>query len=119
MGLDSPLHGFFHSFIGGTFALIFLTLIVLRVRKFVSPLMEFFYREQNWSQRKILSASITGVYLHIFLDSFLYTDIRPFYPLGGNPLLSGWSIGFTVYYFCVFSGVAGGIIYLYKRMKMN
>jgi membrane-bound metal-dependent hydrolase YbcI (DUF457 family) len=119
MGLDSPLHGFFHSFIGGTIASIFLTLIVLRVRKFVSPLMEFFYREQNWSQRKILSASISGVYLHIFLDSFLYTDIRPFYPFRSNPLLSGWSMGFTVYYFCVFSSVAGLIFYLYKRMKMN
>jgi len=119
MGLDSPLHGFFHSFIGGTIASIILTMIVLRVRKYVSPLMDFFYREQDWTRRKILSASISGVYLHIFLDSFLYKDIRPFYPLRGNPLLSGWSMGFTVYYFCVFSAVAGLIIYLYKRMKMN
>jgi membrane-bound metal-dependent hydrolase YbcI (DUF457 family) len=119
LGLDSPLHGFFHSFLGGTLASIFLTMIVLRVRKFASPLMEFFYREQNWSRRKILSASISGVYLHVFLDSFLYTDIRPFYSFRGNPLLSGLSMGFTVYYFCVFSGVAGLIIYLYKRMKMN
>ncbi len=119
IGLNSPLHGFFHSFIGGTIASMFLTMIVLRVRRFVSPLMEFFYREQNWSRRKILSASISGVILHIFLDSFLYTDIRPFYPFRGNPLLSGWPMGFTVYSFCVFSAVAGLIIYLYKRMKMN
>jgi len=53
MGLDSPLHGFFHSFIGGTIASIILTMIVLRVRKYVSPLMDFFYREQDWTRRKI------------------------------------------------------------------
>ena len=119
MGLNSLLHGFFHSFIGGTIASIFLTMIVTRVRKYVSPLMEFFYREQDWSRRKILVASISGVYMHIFLDSLLYTDIRPFYPFRSNPLLGGWSMGFKVFYFCVFSAVAGLIIYLYKRMKMN
>ncbi len=120
MGLNLPLHGFFHSFIGGTIASFILFFIMMRIRKFLESLMGFFNLEQNWSRMSIMIAAISGVYLHIVLDSRLYTDIKPFFPSTWNPFYSsGIGSGFEVYTLCVLSGLIGMIIFVYRIIKFR
>lgn len=72
-GLDYPMHGFFHTFVGGTLvALVLAGAAFLVLRKVLI--------------RMILLAALVGVWLHILLDAPLYTDMRPFWPIEANPL---------------------------------
>lgn len=86
--LDYPLHGFFHSFLGGTIVAFLLAAVMSKVRESLSPLLSFFKLEQKSTFKKILLASLTGIYIHILLDSRMHKDIQPFYPLDFNPFLS-------------------------------
>ncbi|GFP42291.1 hypothetical protein HKBW3C_01417 [Candidatus Hakubella thermalkaliphila] len=47
--------------------------------------MAAFKLEQDSSFKKILWTSFFGVYFHILLDSPLYRDIKPFYPIESSP----------------------------------
>jgi len=85
--LGYTLHGFFHSLIGGTIVALVLSIVMRKVGKTFSRILSFFRLEQKTSFRNILSASLLGVYLHIFLDSRMHWDIQPFYPLEANPFL--------------------------------
>jgi len=118
MGLNQPLHGFFHSFIGGTIISFALFFVILRVRKFFEIIMGVFNLKQNWSQKSIMASALSGVYLHIILDSRLYTDIKPFFPSTWNPFFSNSIFSsFDVYGFCIFSALAGIILLIYKIIK--
>ena len=118
LGLDLPLHGFFHSFPGGTIVALALACAMMRGAVFLKPVMGFFRLEQEHQPRGVFAAALSGVYLHILLDARLYTDIEPFYPLSANPFLSGSMFaGFEVYTFCVISGLAGVVLYLVRIRK--
>jgi len=74
--------------------------------------MSFLKLERKTSFKSIVLASVFGIYLHILLDSPLYSDIRPFYPIEANPLLGhGVFVGFEIYTFCVLSLLGGAIVY--------
>jgi len=110
--LNYPLHGFLHSFLGGTLLAFIIAAAMSKMRSILSPLMSFLKLEQKLSFKSILSASLFSVYLHILLDSPLYSDIRPFYPFDFNPFLSNsMLIGFEVYTLCTFSFIGGAVIY--------
>jgi len=112
LDLNYPLHGFLHSFLGGTLLAFIIAAAMSKVRSTLSPLMSFFKLEKKLSFKSILSASLFSVYLHILLDSPLYSDIRPFYPFDFNPFLSNsMFIGFEVYTLCVLSFIGGAVIY--------
>ena len=112
LNLRYPLHGYLHTFLGGTIVAFLLGLVMSRVRGTLLPLMSFFRLEQKASFKSIVIASLFGIYLHILLDSPLYPDIRPFYPLGFNPLQShSMFIGFDIYTFCVLSFIGAAIAY--------
>jgi len=82
--------------------------------------MGFFNLEQSWSQKSIMASALSGVYLHIILDSRLYTDIKPFFPSTWNPFFSGSMFsGFEVYGFCMLSALAGIILLIYKIIKVR
>lgn len=115
LNLQYPIHGFFHSFLGGTLIAFLLAAVMIKMRKVLSPLMSFFRLEQKYSLKSILSASLFGIYLHILLDSRLYQDIRPLYPFDFNPFLSrSMFIAFEIYGICILSFIGGGIIYAIK-----
>ena len=110
--LDYPLHGFFHSFLGGTLVAILLALLMLKIRDKLTPMLSFFKTEQNFSFKTILVASLSGIYIHILLDSRVYTDIQPFYPTTFNPLLTtGILAGLDSYIICIWSFFGAIIIY--------
>jgi membrane-bound metal-dependent hydrolase YbcI (DUF457 family) len=110
--LNYPLHGFFHSFLGGTIAAFILAAVMSKVRGFFSPLLSFFKLEHKSTFKNILAASLSGIYIHILLDSRIYGDIRPFYPLDINPFLNPTSSpGLWEYTFCMWCFMGATIIY--------
>lgn len=115
LGLRYPLHGFFHSLVGGTLVAFALALVMFKLRRFTFRVMEFFRIGYVASWKRVLAASILGVYLHILLDAPLYSDIRPFYPLDVNPLFSsGMAVSIYIYILCVFSFLASAVLYLFR-----
>ena len=115
LNLDYPLHGFFHSLLGGTLVAIPLALIMLKLREKISPILSFFRLDQEISFRRILVASLSGIYIHILFDSRIYTDIQPFYPSTYNPLLTtGLLAGLDSYIICIWSFFGAVIIYIIR-----
>jgi len=114
--LDYPLHGFFHSFLGGTIVALILTVIMIKVRKYFTPVMSFFKIKQKISFIRILLASLIGIYVHILLDSPIYTDIRPFLPFDFNPFYRTPSLPSSteLSIICIWCFIAGLIIYVIR-----
>ncbi len=120
LGLDLPLHGFFHSFLGGSIIVIILSLAMIKMDKPVQKIMSAFKLGQKYSKRSIWLASFSGIYLHILLDSILYTDIKPFFPLNVNPFYnSSMFAGFEIYSLCVILFILGLALYAYKALKQR
>ena len=115
LGLRYPLHGFFHSFVGGSIIAMLTALALYSLRNVVRKLTAIFRLEQNSAFKKILWASFLGVYFHIFLDAPLYTDIQPFYPIANNPLLGLFSSS-QIYFFCSISFLVAIVLYFVRFM---
>ncbi len=118
-----PLHGFFHSFLGGSILAVFTAVVMYLLRNQLKKITAVFKLAQNSSFKKILWTSFFGVYFHIILDAPLYTDIKPFYPLQTNPLYGIFSSQ-HIYLFCSLSFIIGILIYLIrlsivKRKNVN
>ncbi len=96
------LHGFFHSYLGASIVGVALAGLAMRIRRL--------------SFERSLTASLTGVYSHVFLDSFLYSDIMPFYPFKVNPFFRAVNPTY-VYLFCAFAFLPAIIIGTYKNRK--
>lgn len=112
-GLPGPLHGFFHSFLGASVAAALLAGVMLRVRGFLEPAYVFLRLEGDGRPRRFLVSALMGTWLHVLLDAPLYGDLRPFYPLGGNPLLGvDLYLGLGVYRFCLLFGVVGVALFV-------
>jgi membrane-bound metal-dependent hydrolase YbcI (DUF457 family) len=115
-----PLHGFFHSYLGASILALLLTAIVYPLRSSLTRIMEVFRVSQAYSFKKILFTSLVGVYFHVFLDSFLYSEMAPFYPFQGNPFfgtLSVYDSYSVVYGFCSIAFVLGIITYFFKIVR--
>lgn len=65
----------------------------------------------TYSRYSILGAALVGVYSHVLLDSTLYTDARPFFPLDLNPFLLSDVTFVLVYGGCVLAGVLGIVLF--------
>lgn len=102
--LDYPLHGFFHSFLGGSMVAGFIAAAVYFLKNYIKKLMIFFKLAQDSSFKKILWTSLFSVYFHILLDSPLYTDVKPFYPLMVNPFYGLFWLDKSIFFpDCLFS----------------
>ena len=114
----APLHGILHTYLMATVVSLILSLIMYPLKRYYLKLLRIFGLKQETSFAKILISSLIGTYSHVFLDSFVYSEIKPFYPYSGNPFLHVLSIT-AVYGICVVSFIIGLIIYiiriLYKR----
>jgi membrane-bound metal-dependent hydrolase YbcI (DUF457 family) len=120
--LPYAAHGFFHTYLGATFVACLLSLVIYPFRQHLNTLVSFFGLHQESSFRHIFSASIVGTYSHVFLDSLLYPEMNPFYPLIGNVFVGFIPMGY-VYDGCIFLGLIGFGVYivrlLYSHLKLN
>ncbi|MFX1501534.1 MAG: hydrolase [Promethearchaeota archaeon] len=122
--LDYPLHGFFHSFLGGTIIALILSVVMTQIRKYLTPIMSFLKIEQKISFKRILIASLLGIYIHILLDSPLYTDIRPFFPFNFNPFYSDSNLtGVIITWICIWCLLGAIALYTIRliifQVKIN
>ena len=111
--LDYPLHGFFHSFLGGSIVAVLTAIVLYRLRDRIKKIMVTFKLVQASSFKKILWTSFFGVYFHLLLDAFLYKDMKPFYPFQNNPFLGLFS-SHQIYLFCGLSFLVGILFYLIR-----
>ena len=118
--LDLTHHQFFHTFLGGTLVALLLTWIMHKIRGTLSPWLTLFKLQQNPTFWSILLASIAGIYTHIFLDSIVHKDIRPFYPSDMNPFLDGsMSSVMSVYMLCIWSFLGGLVVYVLRILLIK
>lgn len=111
--LPFAAHGFFHTYLAATIVASALSLAIYPFRKYLNLLVSLFGLHQGSSFRHIFPASIIGTYSHVLLDSFLYPEMNPFYPLIGNPFLGFFQFAF-VYDACVFLGILGFGAYIVR-----
>jgi len=110
-GLNYPVHGYFHTLffgalVGGISAVFFYLF-----RNILKKIMGFLRLPYETSFKKILISAVLGIWLHVLIDSFLYPDIRPFYPFSWNPLFG--KIGFiTMYLLCSILAIVAVLIYI-------
>jgi membrane-bound metal-dependent hydrolase YbcI (DUF457 family) len=104
------LHTFFSAFFAG----LALGYAMFLFEKFFHPLykMLLLEKDQTYNLRSFMLAGVLGTELHILLDSPLYGDIQPFYPITINPLYNP-ALTLEVYNFCVWMGMLGIIFYGY------
>lgn len=95
-------HAFFHTHLGATLAGFALIPFLYGFRNLLSELLNLFGLHQRYSLFRVSISSLLGVNLHVLLDSFLYSEMNPFFPLLGNPFIGLFS-SFQVYLFCIIS----------------
>ena len=113
LGLRYPLHGYLHTFFLAFFVGLALGYAMFLLKKILHPLYKAFLLESgnNLSLKSFMFAGILGTTLHVLLDSPLYDDIHPFYPLTANPLYNP-ALSLEVYSICVWMGILGIIYYV-------
>ena len=109
-------HGFLHTLLGGTLISLLMSPVLYYMRKLYLKIIDAFGLKQDTSFKKIVASSLIGVYGHILLDSFLYPEMNPLYPLQGNPLL--YLIpAHVVYEICILSFLLAIPLYIYRIKK--
>jgi len=111
-----PFHGFFHSYLGASILGVLVAVVLYPLRGVSNRIMAAFrLPHKSSSFRRLLLTSLFGVYSHVFLDSFLYEEMRPFFPLESNPFFGVFSSPDT-YGFCSVSFLLGFVLYISRIM---
>jgi len=83
--LEYPLHGYFHTFLfGGLIGLIW-GLAAYPLKPVFAFLMRIFGLSYKPTLLKMMLSGLLGIWLHVFIDSILYDEMNPFWPMAGNP----------------------------------
>jgi membrane-bound metal-dependent hydrolase YbcI (DUF457 family) len=113
MMLPTPvLHAFFHTHLGATLAGLALIPVVYFLHGLLARLMRLFGLQQDKSLPRIAAAALLGTNFHVFLDSFLYPEMHPFFPFLGNPFLGLFTYG-QVYLFCIVAFLGAIPLYVF------
>ena len=111
LGLDYPLHGYFHTFLGGGFVGFIWALTVFVFRNRVARIMKVAHIPYNPQLKIVIISGIFGAWLHVLFDSPLYYDMRPFFPVNSNPFL-GMVSAQDMYTMCTYLFIPAILIYL-------
>ncbi len=113
-----PLHGPFHTFLSATVIAFLLSWLLFSQRQWLQKVTDKLRIEQTYSSLSIIIGSLIGTWSHVLLDSFLYTDIRPLWPLIANPLIGLTESG-TLYLLCLLSFLPATGIYCCRYWKIT
>ena len=117
LSLPQPLHGTYHSLTVSTPIGVAIAVFMYLMRGVTSRYMERLRLPQSEDVRGYLSASLIGVWGHVLLDSFLYSDMSLIYPWQWNPLQGLVSYG-TIFNVCLISFPLAVIVYLLRVTLM-
>lgn len=126
-GLRYPLHGYLHTFFLAFFVGLAIGYTMFLLERLLHPIYKVFLLEPDdrLRLRSFMVAGVLGTMLHVLLDSPLYDDIHPFYPLTINPLYNP-TLSAEVYGICVWMGIFGIIYYAglliflaYKKRRVS
>ena len=112
LGLRYPLHGYLHTFISAfCFGIVF-GFGMYFLERIMHPLYQAFRLEPKvtLSMKPFIVGGVLGTMLHVLLDSPLYADIMPFYPIAINPLYNSLS-SLQVYSLSTWMGIFGIVLY--------
>ena len=109
-------HGPLHTIIGATVIALFIAIIVWSLKIQLKKFTDIFKIKNSYSSSSIILGSFIGTWLHIILDSFMHSDIIPFWPIKSNLLLGMISNG-TNYLLCTIALIIGLIVYFYRINK--
>lgn len=111
-GLNYPLHGFMHTLIFAVPIGAIFGWAMLRVEKRVKPIYRRLLLESNSevTATGFIGAGALGTFSHVVLDSPLYADIMPFFPLTVNPAYNP-ELSPLIYSICVWAGALGLILW--------
>lgn len=125
-----PAHKYFHTWVGATIIAIlcatlgkYLCEIGLRVLNYVF-LNEKYVPSLKWLRQGIKidqfsawSGAVIGAYSHIFLDSFVNLDMKPYFPFSDQNHLLGLISLKNTYILCIGLFIAGLIILIIRTRK--
>lgn len=109
-----PLHGYCHTLLIGSFVAGLFAVVVYSCRKSLVKILGLLGLPYNLTFKKMLISSISGSWFHILIDSFLYQDIKPFYPSSFNPFLGAISF-LNIYLLCVLFYIPALILYYRQK----
>ena len=122
-----PIHRFFHTYIGATAVAVFVILFGRRICEGLLRLWNWRLSDdqRSWlgvnpriSRAAMTTGALFGAYSHVFLDSIMHSDMRPFAPLSDeNGLLYIISID-RLHQVCAISAIVGVtvlLIFLVRR----
>ncbi len=113
-GLNYPLHGYMHTLLTASVFGLVLGLVMFKLEKPTQP----FYRmlkletERSLPLKSFIAAGVSGAFLHVILDAFLYSEMKPLFPLAVNPLIYAPISMSEVYLLCVGLGILGLMYYV-------
>jgi membrane-bound metal-dependent hydrolase YbcI (DUF457 family) len=111
-------HGFFHSYFGATIAGLLVAVAAVPLKKSLEWIStHLVLLPQTVTLKNAIFTSLFGVWLHVFLDSFLYPEMKPFWPFDVNPFLNLVSLT-TIYEISFLSFLPAFAIYL-LRIYLN
>ena len=116
VGCTGRFHGPLHTFIGATVVALFIAIMVWNLKKPLKKFTDIFKIKNGYSRSSIILGSFIGTWLHIILDSFMHSDIIPFWPMKSNFLLGMISNG-TNYLLCTIALMIGLIIFTYRYLR--
>ncbi len=112
--LNYPLHGYLHTFLLAFIFGLVLGYVMYLLEKVFNPLYRvlLLVPKEPLGINSFIIAGFSGTLLHVLLDSPLYRDIRPLYPIDVNPLYNP-NLTMTIYGICIFMGLFGILYYIY------
>lgn len=115
--LDGPLHGALHTFALAPVTGIAASAALYKARERLRPVYEAFHLETGdpWNANAL--AGVVGSWVHVLLDSFLYTDM-PLVVFSGNPFLGTLGV-LEVYGLCAFALLAGAALLPWRARRVN
>jgi len=87
LNLPQPLHGQYHSLTLGTLVALTVALAMHLLKPRTEPIMARLRLGQATNIRVYLVSAVLGVWMHVAMDAFVYSDLTLLYPLQVNPLL--------------------------------
>ncbi len=113
LNLRYPLHGYLHTFIGALVVGLLLgyTMYVMEGASRLLWRRLLLVPTDDFDLRAFLVAGASGTMLHVLLDSPLYRDIKPLYPLLINPMYNP-KLTRLIYEACTLMAIAGLACYL-------